>query len=196
MEEMNWGLIVVVALVALAVGAALAWYFLRRRTSDRLKRQFGPEYDRAVATSGDRAAAESELREREQRVKRLDIRPLPAERRRHYAKLWRTVQSDFVDKPEASVAAADQLVEEVMEARGYPMADFEERAADVSVDHPHVVENYRQAHALALRAERGDATTEDLRQAMVHYRALFEDLIDEDVSDGLPRKERLAEAKR
>lgn len=196
MDPDNWLLIVVVAVVALALGAALAWYFLRSRTSARLKQRFGPEYDHLVRDTGDRTVAEGELRRREVRVKKFDIRPLSVDDRRRYTAEWRAVQSDFVDTPEGAVASADRLVERVMELRGYPMADFEQRAADVSVDHPRVVDNYRQAHTLAQRAESGKASTEDLRQAMVHYRALFEDLVEEDATDHVHHEDELMEERR
>lgn len=196
MEPMDWAIIVGVAVVALALGAALMWFLLRRRTSAKLKKRFGPEYDHVVADTGDRAIAEGELRRREERVKKLHIRPLAEEDRVRYAQEWRAVQAEFVDTPDRAVAAADRLLEHVMELRGYPMSDFEQRAADVSVDHPRVVENYRQGHALALRAARGSASTEDLRQAMVHYKALFEDLVEKKVTNGVHPKEEREEAKR
>jgi hypothetical protein len=195
MEPMEWVVLVAVAVVALALGAALAWYFGRKRKSTRLKKRFGPEYDTVVSETGDRALAEEELRRRKHRVEKLHIKPLPDEARARYADEWRAVQSEFVDHPASAVAAADDLVERVMEVRGSPMADFDTRAADVSVDHPGVVKNYREGHALAMRAKRGSATTEDLRQAMVHYRALFEDLVERRVTNGMSREKRV-EARR
>jgi hypothetical protein len=167
------GLVVIVVVVALA-----AWYFTqqqRRRT--QLREQFGPEYDHAVDTYGERGRAEDALSARAERVAALHIRPLSPELSRRYAERWQEVQARFVDDPEHAIGDADRLCSEVMQTRGYPMGDFEQRAADISVDHPTVVEHYRAAHAVALRADRGDAATEDLRQAMVHYRTLFEDLI-------------------
>lgn len=196
MEPMEWLVLAAVAVVALALGAALAWYFGRRRTSSKLRKHFGPEYDNVVSRTGDRTVAEEELRRREQRVKKLEIRPLPDEAKVRYAEEWRAIQAEFVDRPGSAVAAADQLLERVMEQRGYPMAEFDQRAADVSVDHPRVVDNYREGHALAVRAQRGSATTEDLRQAMVHYRALFEDLVERQVTNGVHNGTRVAEVRR
>lgn len=200
MEPMvvDWFWLVVVAVAALVLGSALAWFFLRRRSSTKLKKRFGPEYENVVTQTGDRTVAEEELRRREHRVEKFHIKPLPEEARARYADEWRAVQSEFVDRPDMAVASADDLVERVMEVRGYPMADFEQRAADVSVDHPSVVENYRAGHALAVRAQRGTATTEDLRQAMVHYRALFEDLVEQRVTNGNGRSnlEKRVEARR
>ncbi len=162
----------------------------RRHKSDELKQQFGPEYDRAVQQYGDQKTAESELAARAKRVEAFNIHPLqPAERDR-FAEEWRSVQAEFVDAPDKAVADADRLVQQVMQARGYPMGDFEQRAADVSVDHPTVVTHYRTAHDIALRQEKGKATTEDLRQAMVHYRALFEDLLQPERTDTETVKEK------
>jgi hypothetical protein len=166
--------VIVIVLVALAV-----WYFTsQQRRRAELREQFGPEYDHAVENYGGRARAEQALTHRAERVAALHIRPLDANDSRRYADEWHRVQTEFVDDPEGAIQRADQLTNEVMQARGYPMGDFEQRAADISVDHANVVEHYRAAHAIAGKAERGDATTEDLRQAMVHYRTLFEDLID------------------
>jgi len=171
---------IVVAVIVIVVLAGLAiWYFgQQRRKHEHLREQFGPEYDHAVETYGERREAEQALTAREERVAALNIRPLSPEQSTRYAEEWRQVQTRFVDDPEHAIHEADTLCGEVMQARGYPMGDFEQRAADVSVDHPHVVEHYRAAHAVATAAERGGATTEDLRQAMVHYRTLFEDLIE------------------
>lgn len=166
------GAIVVVAIVILA--AALA---SRSARSRRLQQRFGPEYDRTVRTAGDRTAAERELAERETRVKRMHIEELPAGARERYTEEWRTVQTRFVDQPREALKDADRLVENVMRDRGYPMNDFDQRAADISPDHPLVVDNYRVAHDIAARSETGEVSTEDLRQAMVHYRTLFDDLL-------------------
>lgn len=176
---MNVTGIVIAAIVVVVIVALLAWYFTReQRRRAHLRDQFGPEYDRTVETYGDNDRAEKALEARTERVKGLNIRPLPAHESARYGDDWRKVQSRFVDDPEGAIRDADRLCGEVMQARGYPMADFEQRAADVSVDHPRVVENYRAAHAIAVEADRGQAGTEDLRQAMVHYRTLFEDLIE------------------
>jgi hypothetical protein len=168
-----------IVVLALALVAALGWILYDRRRSEALKSRFGPEYRRVVDEADDRRAAESELAARQRRVDKLDIRPLPEAERDRYSAEWKTVQAHFVDEPAAAISEADRLIGDVMEAQGYPVADFEQRAADVSVDHPGVVEHYRAAHAIATTEAEPDATTttEDLRQAMVHYRALFEDLL-------------------
>ena len=189
MDPMNWALLIGLVIVALVLGGAIAWYVLRRRQT-HLRDRFGPEYDHVVEATGDRRQAESELLRREERVKKFDIRNLSSEERSRYAEDWRKVQARFVDTPALAVAEADELVTDLMRARGYPMVDFEQRAADVSVDHPQVIEHYRAAHSLAIRSERGTVDTEDLRQAMVHYRALFEDLLEAPVRDGRTRPTR------
>jgi len=143
-----------------------------------LRKRFGPEYDRVISERGDARQAESELAARQKRVDTFDIRPLEAAERDHFIDAWRATQARFVDAPAEAINDADRLVSEVMQARGYPVGDFDQRAADVSVDHPIVVENYRAARAIAVANQRGDASTEDLRQAIVHYRALFEDLLE------------------
>jgi hypothetical protein len=169
-------MVLVIALI-LAVGAALWMYQQKRRTED-LRGRFGPEYDRAVEQHADRRSAEEQLRERQERVQQLNIRSLSGEERNRYTETWRTVQAKFVDDPGGATREADQLVRDVMQDRGYPVGDFEQRAADISVDHPGVVENYRAAHKIALRNEEGEAQTEELRQALVHYRALFDELLE------------------
>jgi hypothetical protein len=175
---MSATLVVAIVIVVVLVAAGAIWMTTRRRRSVELREQFGPEYEHAVQQYGGGASAEKELTARAERVDQLRIRPLAAEQSAQYANEWRATQSKFVDDPEAAIGQADHLVLAVMEARGYPMGDFEQRAADVSVDHPQVVSNYRAAHAIAVRSARGEATTEDLRQAMVHYRSLFDDLIE------------------
>jgi hypothetical protein len=170
---------VVIAIVALVVIGVLVWFAMNKQRSGQLREVFGPEYDRTVEESEDRRAAESELLERRKRVEEFEIRPLdPAERTR-FASRWIAVQSRFVDDPKSALGEADELVTEVMGERGYPMDDFDQRAADVSVDHPRVVEDYRAAHGISERVGSNDATTEDMRQALVHYRALFSELLDE-----------------
>lgn len=175
---------VVIAIVALVVIGVLVWFAMNKQRSGQLREVFGPEYDRTVEESEDRKAAESELLERRKRVEEFDIRPLdPAERTR-FASRWIAVQSRFVDDPKSALGEADELVTEVMSERGYPMDDFDQRAADVSVDHPRVVEDYRAAHGISERVGSNDATTEDMRQALVHYRSLFSELLEEsDTSD-------------
>jgi hypothetical protein len=169
-------IVLVIALIA-AIGAA-AWLYMRNKKTAGLQNRFGPEYDRALSEHHDQREAERDLEERAERVDHLNIRPLEREERDRYADRWKTVQAQFVDNPTGATEEADQLVGEVMATRGYPVGDFEQRAADVSVHHPGVVEHYRAAHAIAVRNSRGDADTEQLRQALVHYRALFEDLLE------------------
>jgi hypothetical protein len=169
--------IVVVVLLALAAAALL---LQRQRQSKQLRDRFGSEYDRTVEQSDDRRAAERELRERAERREQLQIRPLDDRTRDEYAAEWRRVQETFVDAPAQAVKQADLLVARVMQERGYPVGDFEQQARDVSVDHGAVVEQYRSAHEISLLNDREAASTEQQRQAMVHYRALFSDLLDED----------------
>jgi hypothetical protein len=171
--------VVIVLVVALIVVLGVAvWLFMQKRRTEELRTSFGPEYDRAVRDHDDKGKAERVLEERKERVEQLHIRPLSNEDRARFAELWRSVQAQFVDDPKGATKEADRLVGEVMQARGYPVGDFEQRAADVSVNHPRVVEHYRAAHGIALGHERSEAGTEDLRQAMVHYRALFEDFLE------------------
>ena len=170
-------IVLVLIVLAVAVGVA-AWTAMQRRRTEELRERFGPEYEHTVSQLGDQRQAEAELQARQKRVERLQIQPLePAERDR-FITSWRSTQAQFVDEPTAAIIEADRLVGELMQARGYPVGDFEQRAADISVDHPDVLEHYRAAHTIALANERGQSSTEDLRQAMVHYRALFEDLLE------------------
>ena len=152
---------------------------VRKRRSENLRKHFGPEYDRVLKQEGDPRKAEGVLEFREKRREKFKIRPLSAADKSSFAVRWNEVQSRFVDDPRGSVTVADGLVTEVMQARGYPIGEFDQRAADISVDHPVVVENYRSAHEIALRHGAGKASTEDLRQAMVHYRVLFQELLEE-----------------
>lgn len=165
--------LLLLALVLVGVGL-----LLRRRHSDRLERRFGPEYHRTVHEKGSRKKAEDELLAREKRVEKLHIVPLPPEQAARFADEWRMLQARFVDSPRGVLMDADRLVTELMRLRGYPMADFDTRAADVSVHHPAVVHHYRTARDIALRDQRGEADTEALRQAVVHYRALFSELLE------------------
>jgi hypothetical protein len=170
-------LIAILVIALIVAGIVIA----RQRRSQQLQEGFGPEYRRTVQERGDRREAEAELMERRERRDKLDIRPLDPAARDRYAERWQVAQRHFVDEPGPAVGEADRLVMEVMGERGYPVADdFEQRAADVSVDHPQVVEHYRAAHAISMRATGGEASTEDLRQAMVHFRALFAQLLDDD----------------
>jgi hypothetical protein len=171
-------IIVVLALVALA-----AYLFYRKRQSDRLAARFGDEYELAVKQHGSRAKAEAELRQRAARVQQLHIVPLAPGEAARFSSAWNKVQAEFVDNPTGAVTQADQLVRELMQKRGYPMADFEHRAADISVDHPAVVRNYRAAQAIHARTLSGEVETEELRKAVVHYRALFDELLEVRVED-------------
>jgi hypothetical protein len=166
---------IVIAAAAVVILFAIWWAASRKSRTSHLREGFGPEYDRTVEEAGSRRKAESELSDREKRREDLDIKPLAPGARDRFADRWSTVQERFVDDPGGSLKDAHVLVVEVMRERGYPTDDFEQRAADVSVDHPDVVENYRSAHAIT---ERDDADTEDQRQALVHYRALFDELLE------------------
>jgi len=165
--------------VAVLLLALAAWAYTSRRRHANLREQFGPEYDRTVEAVGP-ARADSVLRERADRVSRFNLRKLTREQADSFVREWRLVQARFVDDPDAAVGQADRLVTQVMTARGYPLEDFDRRADDLSVDHPVVVQNYRTARALALRRQRGEAGTEEMRQAVVNYRALFDDLLEVD----------------
>jgi hypothetical protein len=172
-----------IAAAAVLIVAMVAWVTTRRKQTKQLQSQFGPEYERTVESADNRKAAESELAARRERREQLEIRPLSSAARERYVHQWQIVQVQFVDNPSGAVASADQLIQSVMADRGYPVKDFETRAADVSVDHPDVVENYRQGHRLAQKSVDGDGSTEDLRQAMRHYRVLFDDLVDPTVGE-------------
>jgi len=169
---------VVIAVAVVVVVLAVVWAATRARRSHDLKEQFGPEYDRVAADAPSKRQAEAELRERQERREALEIRPLERHARASYLREWEDVQARFVDDPAAAVADADSLIARVMRDRGYPVEDFETRAADVSVDHPDVVENYRAGHGIATAHSRGNAGTEELRHAVKHYRALFEELVE------------------
>jgi hypothetical protein len=173
---MNPTLWIVIAIVVVAAIAAVL--VMRRRRSEHLRERFGPEYQHAVEETGSRAKAEAELASREKRVEKLTIRPLELADRERFIGRWTEVQARFVDDPPRAVTYADALLGEVMGARGYPVGDFDQRAGDISVEHPHVVEHYRSGHDIALRHEHGQASTEDLRQAMIHFRALFDELVE------------------
>jgi len=172
--------ILIVAVVVIVAGAIAAMLLSRKRRSARLRSKFGgPEYDRAVQEGGNQRRAEAKLEARAERVESFHIRALNQGDHRRFVETWSKVQARFVDSPAGAVTEADQLLGDVMSVRGYPMSDFDQRAADISVDHPLVVENYRAAHAIAVRKTAGQASTEELRQAMIHYRTLFEDLVGE-----------------
>jgi hypothetical protein len=171
--------LIALAAVVVVLIAALAWLYVRKRrsTTANLRQKFGPEYDRAVLKHGSERKAQAKLEDREKRVEKLNIRDLDPMEHDRYLKRWEAVQSRFVDSPKGAVAEADDLVSSLMKTRGYPVTDFDQRAADISVDHPRVVENYRSAHEIALRVGKNEATTEELRTAMIHYRSLFEELV-------------------
>jgi hypothetical protein len=170
-----------IALIVVVVFAAVAiagYQYLRTR---HLRTRFGPEYERTVRESGGRRLAEARLESLEKRVRRLQIRALGPDERERLLNSWRSVQSRFVDDPRNALTEADALLGQVMSARGYPVGDFESRTGDVSVDHPRVVEHYRAGHEIVLRHGRGLASTEDMRQAMIHYRTLFDELVEEPI---------------
>lgn len=169
---------VVIVIVALVVVAGIAFAAQRTRRTRALQERFGPEYDRVAADAPTRRDAEAELREREKRREELDVRPLDPRDRDRFRERWVDVQARFVDDPAGAVGDADALIQEVMRVRGYPVDDFETRSADLSVDHPDVVENYRAAHGIAVAHERGKAGTDELRRAVQHYRALFDSLVE------------------
>jgi hypothetical protein len=181
MPAWSWFVVAAVVVLAVALIAFLAMSTVRRKRTRRLETHFGPEYERAVGEVGDQRAAEKELVARERRRQKLDIVALAPEARAKYDERWRTVQIAFVDNPSQAVGEADRLVTAVMRERGYPVDDFDQRVADVSVDHPNVVEHYRAAHTLHLAQEKGDIGVEAQREAFVHYRALFETLLETDV---------------
>jgi len=173
-------LIVIVVIAAVVViGGAVVWYVMQQDKRRRqVREEFGPEYHRTLARTGDRGKVQKELEDRKQRVSSFDLKTLPREVAERFRNEWRTIQERFVDEPKDATTKADQLVQQVMNERGYPMAQFDQRAGDISVDHPEVVQNYRRAHQISEANERGEASTEDLRQAFVYYRALFVELLE------------------
>jgi hypothetical protein len=173
-DAQTWTVVILVVVALIAIG----WLLMRQRNSRHLQARFGPEYRRVIAERGDRAKAEAELRAREKRVQRFKIEPLSPADAARFGDRWGELQTHFVDDPRAVVGEADNLVRELMVKRGYPMADFERNAADISVDHPALVENYRAAHAVGVLNERGEASTEQLRKALVYYRDLFAELLE------------------
>lgn len=171
-------------LAALILIALIVWLIFRRRRSNALRERFGDEYDRTVAANGKRAAAEAELEERERRVADFDIRPLGPEERAAFTAEWDEVKAVFVESPVEAVHHADRLLARIMKARGYPMADFEQRHANLTVDHGEIARHYLAGHEIVERRERGAVSTEELRQAMIHFEALFDDLINEVTTGG------------
>jgi hypothetical protein len=168
---------IAIAIVAVIIVAVVLFFAMREQRSARLRARFGPEYERTVEDVGDRRRAEHELDERQKRVSRFEIRLLSVSERDHFISIWSVIQAEFVDQPRHALAKADDLLTEVMRARGYPMEDFEQRSADLSVDHPSVVQHYRSGREIAVLEKHGEADTEDMRQAMIHFRALFDELI-------------------
>ncbi len=191
LDLMNPKLIALAVLVIMIIAVLAVLYVRKRRnTTAVLRKKFGPEYDRAVLVHGAGRKAEAKLEDREKRVEKLNIRDLDPIEHERFSKQWESVQSRFVDSPKGAVTEADDLVSSLMKARGYPVSDFDQRAADISVDHPRVVENYRSAQEIALRlgkVGKDETTTEELRTAMIHYRSLFEELVQVPVS--VERKE-------
>jgi hypothetical protein len=191
----TWVWIVIAVIVAIVVLGVVA-SALRTRRSRSLQERFGREYDRTVDKAGGRREAEQELREREKRHDALELRPLAHEARERYLLQWQATQGRFVDDPTGAVSEADDLVQRVMRDRGYPVDDFEQRAADISVEHPDLVEKYRTANGIARASERGEASTEDLRHSVRHYRALFVELLElPDDEDASPRERELEEVR-
>jgi len=181
LTSLSPAVLILTACLVLAIGIAL-WMFISKQRTQKLRSQFGPEYDKAIAAHKDRGHAESDLRQRAERVAKFNIQPLAPHDRTRFSEDWRREQSRFVDDPRGAVNHADTLVQDVMKQRGYPVGDFDQNATDLSVDHPLVVENYRIAHQIALQEVKGIGSTEDLRKAMVSYRALFDDLLIEDIA--------------
>jgi hypothetical protein len=175
MDTIN--IIIITVAVLVIVGIILAPGFARRQRSKKLQAKFGPEYDHAVETMGDEKKAQAELDERRKHVEALNIQPLSASDRGHYLADWAAVQSKFVDEPGQAIVDADRLITEVMQLRAYPVSDFDQRAADISVNYPSLVKNYRAAREIAIKNEQQQANTEELRQAMIYYRSLFEELL-------------------
>jgi hypothetical protein len=176
LDTQTW--VIIAAILVLGLVALGAWIFYQKKQSQKLQERFGPEYGRTVSELGSRTKGESELKAREKRVERLEIIALSPSEAARFSEAWQALQGRFVDNPKGVVVQAEQLVRELMQKRGYPMGDFDSRAGDISVDHPDVVANYRLAQAIAVRDRQGTADTEELRKAVVHYRALFDELLE------------------
>lgn len=191
MDLTNTTTLIIVAVLALVVGGLLGMAVMRAQRTKRLKDRFGPEYEHTMERAGDKRHAERELEERIEHVHQLNIRPLSEEEVNRYSLEWQETQREFVDEPLAALQKADRLIREVMKARGYPVEDFEQRVADISVDYPELVSDYRGMHRIAIK-EKGNVDTEEMRQAMVHGRALFENLITQKTRDDqVNQKERI-----
>jgi len=183
-----WGWILI-AIGVVVVVALIVWQAIAQRRTRRLRGEFGPEYERTVSSADSKREAEAELAARKRRRQEFDTRPLSAEQRARYSGEWREIQALFVDDPGGTVVRADSLIQSVMADRGYPVEDFDQRSADLSVDHPRVVENYREGHRLFRKTTAGEGTTEDLRQAMRAYRKLFDELLAEPADAAEPARE-------
>jgi len=188
----TWAWVLIIVAVAVVLAGA-TWAAVRQKRTGRLRERFGPEYDRTAGSAASKREAEAELLAREERRKQLEIRPLVAAGRERYLEHWQLVQAQFIDDPPGAVLTADRLIQSVMAERGYPVENFEQRAADVSVDHPNVVEYYRAGHRLAAASARGTGTTEDLRLAMRHYRALFYELVEPAADAPLAREQAVSD---
>ena len=182
---MATGLWIVIVIVAIALIALVALAVRRRRRVEELRQGFGPEYERTVERTGDERQAQADLLERQRRHDELELRPLDPHARKRFVDAWQVTQAEFVDDPEAAIQDADDLIQNVMRDRGYPVEDFDDRAAIISVDHPVVVERYRRAHSIAVANADGERDTEALRRAMHDYRALFDELVEDAVPDRL-----------
>jgi hypothetical protein len=180
MDTTNITTIVLAVIIAFIIGGLLGTVFTRRQRTKRLQEKFGPEYERTLNELGDKRQAEHELEARLDHVKTLDIRPLPAEETERYTNEWRVTQAEFVDEPLTAIQKADRIIREVMKAKGYPVEDFEQRVADISVDYPELVTDYRGLHLIAVKEDDEEVSTEEMRQAMVHGRALFENLVNKE----------------
>jgi hypothetical protein len=183
MDISNTTQLVLVAVIFLVIGGLVGMALVRAQRTKRLKERFGPEYERAINEMGDKRQAENELEARVAHVNTLDIRPLTAEEVNRYTLEWQKTQTEFVDEPLTALQKADRLIQEVMKARGYPVEDFEQRAADISVDYPELVTDYRGLHLIAVKEVDEEVGTEEMRQAMVHGRALFENLIKQETNE-------------
>ena len=173
-------LIIAVVVILVIMGIIMAAGFSRRQSAKRLQNKFGTEYDRTVESAGNEKKAQAELGERQKHVDSLNVRPLSVSERERYLAEWKAVQAKFVDQPGQATVEADHLIMDVMKARAYPVSDFEQRAADLSVNYPELVSNYRAARVIALKNEQHSANTEELRQAFIYYRSLFDELLKEE----------------
>jgi len=180
MDTTNTTVIILAVVVAFIIGGMLGMLMNRRQRTKRLQEKFGPEYERTVSEIGNARQAENDLEARLDHVRTLDIRPLSADEIHHFRNEWQMTQAEFVDEPLAAMQKSDRLIREVMKAKGYPVEDFEQRVADISVDYPELVADYRGLHLIALKGGDEEVSTEEMRQAMIHGRALFENLVNKE----------------